>query len=300
MTRMVSLDYLRVFACFGVVSLHFGSGMSCAAMAVPIFMALSIFLGGALFEDGDVNALRKRIVRLYKPFLFWGLVYFAAYSIVDRELNIRIWGLQMLLGAPACPALYFIFLLAICTVLLFLFYRSRWKVPMGIALVLSCFALQYSGWNYAIFKNCPFDVRMVLGRFVELLPSALAGMFLYELRGNRGVLSWLSVGGLSLYPLNYLVGCHGFGYQGVGLFSGTVGVVSLALLFPNVCFGRKIVEWLSSLAAGIYYVHLLVGKTLELVIGRQRGWMECFSVFLISVVVVATMKRVNVMRVFVK
>lgn len=234
MTRMMSLDYLRVFACFGVVSLHFGLGMSCAAMAVPIFMALSIFRGGALFENGDVSALRERIVRLYKPFFFWGLVYFAAYSIVNHELNMHIWGLQMLLGAPVCPALYFIFLLAIFTVLLFQLCRSRWKVPMGIALALSCFALRYNGWNYAVFKNCPFDVRMVLGRFVELLPSALAGMFLYELRSHRGVLLWLSVGGLSLYPLNYLVGCHGFGYQGVGLFSGTVGVVSLAEAFP--CF----------------------------------------------------------------
>lgn len=298
--RIVSFDYLRVLACFGVVWLHFGSSSNFALIAVSIFMVLATFLGGKLLTGGGGERICTRLKRLYWPFLFWGMLYFLVYSVFFSRFDLKVLLMQMLLGVPACPALYFIFLLMVYTCILYGVFRMKRSVSFSILLIVGCFCLQYSGLNHALFSHLPFDVCMVLGRFVELLPAAILGTLVYLVKDNKKVLGCLAIVGLVIYPLHYVLNCAGFCYQGLGLFGGTMGLTCGALLMPNIKFASKHIGILASLTAGIYYVHLLIGKVMELCIGRNRGFREACGVFLVSAIGVFLLKKVKRLKPFIQ
>ena len=82
------------------------------------------------------------------------------------------------------------------------------------------------------------------------------------------------------------------------LLLGTVGIGGL-LIGMNVKAG-KWCRQVASLSAGIYYIHLLVGKMLEVVIGRQRGWLEASAVYSLAAVGVILMKHIHGIKELVK
>lgn len=90
--RIAYLDYLRVFAAFGVIMIHVSAQMwyvtdvrtanwqifnvfdSCVRWSVPVFVMISgaVFLG----RERDIKTIfSKNILRLATAFFFWGLVY---------------------------------------------------------------------------------------------------------------------------------------------------------------------------------------------------------------------------------
>ena len=174
------------------------------------------------------------------------------------------------------------------------------RVLFSILIIVSCLCLQYSGLNYALFSRLTFDIRMVLGRFVELLPAAILGTLVYLVKDNKKVLGGLAIAGLVIYPLHYILNCAGFCYQGLGLLGGTMGLTCGALLIPNIKFADKHVDTLASLTAGIYYVHLLVGKIVEIGVGRHRGFLEACTVFLVSAIAVFLLKKVKWLKPFIQ
>ena len=55
----------------------------------------------------------------------------------------------------------------------------------------------------------------------------------------------------------------------------------------------RIVKYLASLTPGVYYAHLMVGKLIELPMGKHRGVFEMVLVFLVSACFVALAKRTD-------
>ena len=86
MKRNFGIDFLKTLACIGVVSLHFGGGVKLCVVSVPVFMFLSLFLSAQVIQGG--SGIASRIIRLYHPFCAWGLIYWVALSIHDRNLEI--------------------------------------------------------------------------------------------------------------------------------------------------------------------------------------------------------------------
>ncbi|MBQ8124872.1 MAG: acyltransferase family protein [Kiritimatiellae bacterium] len=170
------IDILKVSACFGVVFLHFGNGGGIATLSVPVFMFVSACLCGRLFTDGTWRELFIRLRRLYVPFAVWGVSYWLMFCLFNRSFDIVVLIKQLAIGAPACPVLYFLFLLACYSIMLFYVGHMRrrfWALPLVLVI---CLALQYSGLNATVFNRYSFDFRMVLGRFVELLPPCFGGV----------------------------------------------------------------------------------------------------------------------------
>ena len=106
------IDVLKVLACFGVVLLHFGHDVKVATLSVPIFMFVSTYLCARLFTEGTWRELFIRLRRLYVPFVVWGVSYWLMFCLFNRSFDIVVLIKQLAIGAPACPVLYFLFLLA--------------------------------------------------------------------------------------------------------------------------------------------------------------------------------------------
>ena len=123
--RNIGIDALKAIACAGVVIQHFGGGAwgSVVKFDVPVFMFVSIYLSGNTIQRGDICHLMHRMKRLYIPFALWGILYFLTMC-VEHRFSVSDLLLQLTIGVPACPPLYFIFLLAANTVLIFLVARS--------------------------------------------------------------------------------------------------------------------------------------------------------------------------------
>lgn len=300
------IDILKIMACFGVVFLHFGGGGRVASLSVPIFMFVAAYLCGRLLTEGDQQGLFRRVRRLYVPFFVWGLIYYVVYSIFEHRLDCIVLLQQMTIGAPACPVLYFLFLLVCYTMILYCVGHmqcARWALL--VVLFILCFALQYTGLNARLFAPLPFTLKMVLGRFVELFPSAICGyaFYLFSSRHERSV-GVVIIGAVLL--MGYLVtvfwrqsfGVSGFSYQGAPLLFGAVGVCMVAISGYGVeCAWTKMI---AELTPGVYYLHLLVGKGIEMIVGRQRGWTEAMIVFFISCVCVCMLKQVRYVKELVK
>ena len=296
----VGVDILKCIACFGVTALHFGRNVQWFAVAVPVFMFISTYLCGRLFSEGSWQELLLRLRRLYVPFIAWGMIYFAVLMVYEHAFNWRILLTQLLLGTPACPVLYFIALLASFSIILYLSGHCHCRQTLMVAIFCLCITLQYSGLNAMLFDGMQFDVKMVLGRFLELLPAAILGYgyYLHEYRMHNKYIVMLFVGLAIFYfycvAVNLPFGCSGFSYQGVPILLGTLGIggVMLSINYKVGAF----VHQMATLTAGIYYTHLLVGKLLEMKIGKQRGWLESIAVFCLAACVVAVMKRIRWLR----
>lgn len=305
MKRNLGVDLLKTFACIGVVSLHFGDGLSLCAASVPVFMFLSLFLSGKVIQDG--SGIVNRIVRLYRPFCIWGLIYFVILSIHGRNFDVGNLMLQLTIGVPACPPLYFIFLLILNTVVIWAIMKLPRNIACGTMLlvVIVCLLLQYSGVNVKIFANLPFYVKYDLGRFVELLPSAICGFLCWQYRAR-----WIMTVALLPAVLQYAIGwhgnCPGYSYQGVYLLFITIGVSSLCIGFGerlSCKVSDKIadgVAFVGGLTPGVYYVHLLVGKVLEVALGRHRGIEMTVAVTLMSACIVFCLRRIKYCKVLVR
>lgn len=299
--RNVGIDVLKTLACAGVVVQHFGGGAwGGVRFAVPVFMFTSIYLSGNTIKNGDGGQLLRRMKRLYTPFAAWGMLYFLAMCLVERRFNVVDLFLQLTIGVPACPPLYFMFLLAANTLLLFLLARcGRYSMVLLAVIFAGCLVLQYAGLNVRIFAGLPFHPQCALGRFAELLPVAICGYCLF-LSDRKWLVAICAILCFSVAAVaEGRLPCPGFSYQGVYVLCGAICVSSVAIGLGErvLCESSKGVgRWtvgIVGLTAGIYYVHLMVGKGLEAIGGRHRSLMEAMAVLLLSAGLVLVMKRIR-------
>lgn len=128
--RIAYLDYLRVFAAFGVIMIHVSAQMwyvtdvrtvgwqifnvydSCVRWSVPVFVMISgaVFLG----QERNIKTIfSKNILRLATAFFFWGLVYalfkdLRIESILKNTIsgNPHMWFVPMIAGLYLCIPIF--------------------------------------------------------------------------------------------------------------------------------------------------------------------------------------------------
>lgn len=202
----------------------------------------------------------------------------------------------------------FVFHFLTCPFDLHSIFSSKGATGGGGILMISCVfcaVLQHTGVNAMIFNSLELHPRCALGRFVELFPYAIAGFsFAWVMRECRRRTAQLVMAGVSVVFLvlpyisrsaGFDLSCLGFGYQGVELFWVVTGASILLILIGDGCvfkFGSR-VAGIASCTAGIYYIHLLVGKCIEMPLGRHRGLLEALVVVGISLLIVWLMKRIR-------
>ena len=304
----LGIALIKVFACLGVISLHFGGKAYGRWLAVPAFMFVAVYLSAKTIMSGDRERLRKRLWRLFVPYATWGFIGYAYRALVHGLCNPMDLVEQLLTGYPTCGHMYYISLLFWFTILLFLLERLFVNRDTLVCLLLTVvsFVMQYTGWNYALFGEIEIGFRYTIGRFFEFLPLAACGILLAKAKVSerftprKGVLFAMGLFVLSAVLMAIGVPGYppGFAYCGFAPFlmclSSCVLLITLGDLFSG---GQN--RWLralgslSMLTPGVYYCHMIVGETIQRWLGWEKSHLLAFAVAFASAVIVSLVLRVK-------
>ena len=294
--RNIGIDMLKVLACMGVVSLHFGSGGYGRRLTVPIFVFFSCYLYSSKGQNG-----RKldRILRLWIPFLVWGLLGLVAFYLIHKSLLWSDVAWQLVFGYPAAQHLYYLIDLILMTLIIWAIRHAPTKACANLVfavLVVACLVFQYTGLNFKFCAALHSNMRYTIGRLVELLPCAIVGDVIGELHciDRHPMLSFVGAAiafiVAALLFAVYRVMPEGFGYQ--GLFPL---VMAISICVVGIAIGEKVarsryanwmlpIDSIGALTPGIYFIHDVVGKIIESLTGLSHSHVLAVVVFLISAI----------------
>ena len=283
---------LKIAACFGVVSMHFGSFGFFRKAAVPTFVLVSFYLSARLFERIDLRDLGRRMRRLAIPFFAWGIISLLCWWVCGSEVTGKIVLMQLTCGRAdvvSAGHLYYLEVCAIMTLILYALPRRRFDLWL-VAVIVFSFCLQYSNLNYQIFHPMGYNAMNTFGRICEFITYAATGLLLaHTMKWFRSVydFKWFwficAVGfGLSgvLYAGKLIPTPQGFASQGIAAFLMTVTfdlpfVVLGEYLQSKVALQSgmpmRALQYASSLTGGMYYVHVLVGTVLVVLSGIEHS-----------------------------
>lgn len=295
------LSLLKVIMCFEVLCCHFLSNATTPiwrlplallkTSAVPVFMVISFLLCRKAMVSGDMALLGKRVRRLLWPQISWAAVYYLLCLVLNYLDSGEIlspvtllW--QLLTGSNERlnPAMWFqtdLILLTVIFSLLFAWLKPR--LSCGIILLVSavCLILQYSGVNYALFEPLQPEIKYSLGRIAEVWPFAGAAVCLFspkvleELKKHwvLGCLVGLLLGAVS-FLLKKPCGIYdSFGYSGIHMTLGAVGMVTFCCCLPLEKLGSGLTSFIDKLSRytlGIYCCHLFIAKIFDF-LQRKAG-----------------------------
>lgn len=231
---------LKFSAAFAVVCIHSHAGIIGMNMAVPIFVITSFYFGAKKFEYRSSEVLKNRVLRLLIPFWSWGCISILIYSILSRKmLPFEKVMAQFVFGHSVNEPLYFLSLLIVISILFWSIYRyCKKRFWIFVWIFVLCLIMQYSGVNFRIFKSLPYECRYTLGRFFEFLPSAILGLFVYEINCNG--LKTKKILMTALLLVSFDIFARFCGYKAIG-------------------FGYHCIVW-PALSAVIFQITLLVGR----------------------------------------
>ena len=307
--RFFSVDLFKIFLTFLVVICHFwlpsdnGNIFSYGVdnlrkLAVPCFFSLSFYLLGDKIPDYSLYQFITRKRRLMIPFYFWGvfswimaILFNYASMNKDSIAYSIVWQLFTGSREDINPTLWYLFILSICTSLFFYLYKLPLKNfnILLVFIVVFSFFIQYSGLNYWLFNNLGYEIKYSIGRLFEMIPYACVGIFVKltseRRKKSKKIFFLVSILLVCIYFLleNYSllkIDEKGFGYQGVDVLVGTLGLVFLFLSFEIFSDKlRKVIYVASKHTLGIYCIHYLVGNLLKRFI--DYGILLCIVIYVL-------------------
>jgi len=287
---IIGVQILRYYMAFMVVSTHVGGSLVLKGAGifyifqpfhVPVFMLLSFLLCGRCFLAPTKALITKRTLRIIIPFVFWGIASYLLCLILwpisfPTLLN------QLITGYPLNNALWYLAtMLWICILFWILrsFTSKRVFLIIISALSVACIISQYTGLNYSLFNNLPYNIKFTIGRTFEMIPYATIGIllstiapFLYRLNKKQHVIIFLSSGAFMAIIIAIRTLCvsyrpKGFDYAGAYLIIIAVLLVISAYTNPiNFVQNRKFrnfVKWITSFTLGIFCMHIVIGRFIE-------------------------------------
>lgn len=295
------LSLLKVIMCFEVLCCHFLSSATTPiwrlplvllkTSAVPVFMVISFLLCRKAVVSGATELLGRRVRRLLWPQISWAVAYYLlcfVLNLLDSGEILSpvtlVW--QLLTGSNERlnPAMWFqtdLILLTVIFSLLFAWLKPRLSHGIILLVAAICLILQYGGMNYALFEPLQTEIKYSLGRIVEVWPFAAAAICLFSpkvLENLKKHWVWGCLGGLLLGAVSFLLKkpCgifDSFGYAGIHMTLGAVGMVTFCCCLPLEKLGSRVtsfIEKLSRYTLGIYCSHLFIAKIFDF-LQRKAG-----------------------------
>lgn len=292
---------LRIFFCYMVVSFHF-YGLQYGdqrfyflrELAVPMFVFISFYFGYKLINSNDNKKYLKRAGRLFVPYLFWGIVPYIGLWIVPfftaiphaslRDLFMQVFfGSNERLNAP----LWFMWEIMVLTILFVILYKifRKYTSYVLVVLIFVAYVIQYLNINSCLYEvyHLPYEVFNDIGRFFEVLPLACAGYIVADINLAEMFKEkrWFAVP-LFLIAFAYIFVVEAIPTPEINFaYAGVKHIIIAPLLFigfyiipfekiPEII--KKCIKWVAMYTMGIYFMHWIVGKCMNLV------WMKCFGV----------------------
>lgn len=307
MRRNYTIDYVRLLAAFGVISLHLAPSSLIAAQmtayfdlsVVPFFLIVSLYL----FQSGGSRFEKIGFARILIPYISWSAIYFVAKTVKYLAIGTSIdydW-LSILCFGGAGVQLYFLPLLLcgliIAAAVKTLFVNRDGKTSNKL---LSLFAIVLliiisdllRGSNYQGFNGNFFDKLLYYVLFSQAINILLPQL----LKFRKIVL------GLSFVSILLLVRVSVEHLANVSLMSIflAASILIVCLMYP-IDRVPKFTSSVLSTTYGIYLCHHLFVEILEFVMNRLSiGYspysiptkLTCsFIVLVISIIFVLSIRK---------
>lgn len=274
--KNVGISLLRLMCIYLVIFLHtkarLGGGKNgYELIGVPCFMFLSFFLCNRIYYSREAKSLRRRIVRLGAPLVFWNVVYYIFYVIADQtyvDWRQLFYGILFGHATELNQPLWYLTTQLIITIIAFVIYyvtdNDFWAEKILIGIAALCIILQYSGMNLYLFGSCVGEIGYTFGFLAELMPAAVAGLILG--RTSKHTVSIIVM--IAASVITYLFPqISGFGYQGIHLTCVSVTMCLIMItLGEKIRLGyfNRIINQLAKYTMGVYCLHWLVLKYLTI------------------------------------
>lgn len=317
---------LKIWMCLEVILTHFLSDDAiengkilvkilavARPWAVPVFAVISFILTGRYFFEKQYAKIRRRIRDFIRDQVVWTIVYFCIYAVLDFR-----WGTGLLdSGMDFVYQLFFghspfvnasMWYQTTMSVLMVFFYavtfcikdKKSWGKVLTILLFV-CFVLQYSGINGRLFASLPYEMKYPLGRIVEMIPYACAGMLisyhgLLDRCRNRKMLSAAGSAGcllisyaLSKVPVLDIPG--GYDCGGLCLLASAVSLIFFSDMVPWDRMdqsAKRAVFGICRLLKNVYITHRLAATLINFFVfqtaitGRADSLSQCLFIFFVS------------------
>ena len=248
------------------------------SLAVPCFMIISFYFMTNSLLYIDETKYRNRLKRLLIPQVGWAVIYFVVMLVLEYFFNSGIhvgfnnflW--QLFTGHDTIlnPSMWYQLEVILITIIFYAVFRKfdhKKAYFIILALALFCYVLQYTGINYALFKDLRFELKYPLGRIAEMIPYAVIGLTLkyfnvYEkLKKYRYIIMPVCIAMFLLgFNIDWLF-LKDFGFSGICKPYLAIWIVTFAYYTPLEYLPRyikKLMLTISSYTLGIYCCHRLV------------------------------------------
>ena len=313
--KLIELDYVRVVAMLGVITIHVTStfvyaqsnvmlgGMNLAfflnqlaRFAVPLFILLSgMSLGFSRTNVSYKSFIKSRCVKILAPYLFWSVVYWFLYH---RGESVSSFVKSLFFGSSA-PHMYFIVIIFQLYLLYPILKRAvtRYPAPSLIAAfvisLVSQQAILYSG-NGLIQSGLPARIHLW-----ELFPTWIfyfvLGLLIYE-AGIAKLCQWGSKNFYFLIAVTAVYGvwfsCESYLTQSLDsvkpqlfLFTPVILLTFLAIggRLRNVSGLNKVISFLANRSQTVYFSHILILTCLRKIPALTTGMRGMLLLLLLEI-----------------
>lgn len=284
-----ALDVLRVAACFGIVWFHTQApGAVIGYAGLPALIALSVALSSppnSRTPFGEI--VRKRAQRLLLPWIFWCGIYSAkqvAAAAVQRSDMSEEFQWWMLLTGPSIH-LWFLPYIFVAT-LMASWWRSL-KLPELFALTaalagLSAAFLLCSYWQSA------YSLTRPLAQWSFGLPAIFVGLALPNVRDQKPRFTGAAAAVLTILTVS--LACWLIDWRDL-IIPYLVGTAAVAGAWVSQCRLGPNMAWLGEMSYGVYLIHPLVISVVQRVLRIPIGPLFVIIVAIVSLVLVAALRR---------
>jgi peptidoglycan/LPS O-acetylase OafA/YrhL len=252
MPKRPDIEWLRLVSALGIVWFHAGaSGIALAYSGLVVFLVLSVALGGRSGAP-DGATLRRRALRLLRPWLLWFGLY-AAFNLA-RGLPALPLEQGLLAGVLAGPSIHLWYLPFVFGVLGGLDVLRAHVAPRTLsaaAFGLALLVLATAPWWRPVTLDLPYPLL----QWADATAPVLAGIF------ALGAGHWTRPVALAMAALLLAAaaGLAAFEWVGTPYAVGLGAAFWMLLRVPAAVSGRPAVfSTLTDCAFGIYLSHSLV------------------------------------------
>lgn len=306
-TRLYYLDFLRIIATFGVISIHISASYdngdnqytliilnSISRYCVPIFVMIS----GCFFLDNDKSLplkklFTKNVFRLFSCYIFWTLVYAVLFYLYQRRIDLlvgyHLWFLPMIMG------LYLLSPILRCVTSNK--NITEYFIIVSVIFFLLCFNISHlSVFPDILFIRYTYE-QMSEGLCVFKYPLYFViGYYLNKFTVNKNILRVIYFSGILSLLLLPIIEIYFFVHQksnslilnyfSVFVFSESIFLFMLIKrIFYQITFSEKFLSGISVLSRytfGIYLVHIMVIALVKRTVLSDYSTIAILAVFIIS------------------
>ena len=308
------IQLLRMILCFWVVCFHclkvenkiLRNIIFVKLYHVPTFVFISFYFLLNNLYTRDIRKIKHRFIRLLIPYFAWPLIIWiinnilyllSNYNRFNRYLSLYELYIQLLIGRSFHPVFWFQFNLIILTILYFIiaFIFKKNFLFIFIMIGMLSYILQYSNYNYNLFKNYKRNIILSIGYICEILPLTVSGILFasfkviekLEIHRKKSILISIIVL-YCLFKYNIFYDLKGFGYNGIIINFGSIFLfISFSLISIDRIKNKNIiliVNYVTSYTLGIYSLHQIVRDYLKLKFSyvKKKTIYGCLLIYLFS------------------